>query len=139
MSEEVADIQLSVRKSNTHTLKSSLSLPPTGVLKKELAQLNNQVSQEMYGIGVKKQKVEIMGDKIVIFTEQKRIPALAILDGKYGELTLSVDAALVREFKERLKNHVEMQFGLKVRSILKDYDPGTEAACIVILLDRNLV
>ncbi|WP_245838770.1 Na-translocating system protein MpsC family protein [Marininema halotolerans] len=108
-------------------------------MKKELAQLNNQVSQEMYGIGVKKQKVEIMGDKIVIFTEQKRIPALAILDGKYDELTLSVDAALVREFKERLKSHVEMQFGLTVRSILKDYDPETEVACIVILLDRPLM
>ncbi|SFS80780.1 Uncharacterized conserved protein [Marininema halotolerans] len=139
MSEGERDIQLSVRKSNTNIGKSSPSPSTRGALKKELAQLNNQVSQEMYGIGVKKQKVEIMGDKIVIFTEQKRIPALAILDGKYDELTLSVDAALVREFKERLKSHVEMQFGLTVRSILKDYDPETEVACIVILLDRPLM
>ncbi|OYD09112.1 Na-translocating system protein MpsC family protein [Paludifilum halophilum] len=117
-------------------MKSLDVVPGGSVFKKELAQLNNQISQEMYRIGVKKQKIEILGDKIIIFTEQKRIQALTVLGEKYSELTFNVDAALVREFKIRLKDRLEEKFGLKVRTILKDYDPLSEAACIVIYLDH---
>ncbi|MGA9174575.1 MAG: Na-translocating system protein MpsC family protein [Thermoactinomyces sp.] len=101
-----------------------------------MAQVYNKISQEMYGVGVKKQKIEIIDDKIVIFSENKRIPALSVLRDKYSELTLSADAALIREYKIRLKEQLEKLLNLKVATILKDYCPETEAACVVVYLKQ---
>lgn len=118
-------------------------LPPTQRLstvdsasfKKQLCQLYNRVYQEMFGLGVRKQRVEIFKDKIVIFAQHKRVPALFALSEKYKELTHSVDAALVTEFKRRLSEEFERQFNAKVTTVLKDYDPNTEEACTVIYLN----
>jgi uncharacterized protein YbcI len=105
--------------------------------KKKLAQLYNQIEQEIIGLGTREQKIEIINNKIVIFSQNKRVPALTILGKNHPELTMSVDAALVSEFKARLKKQIETLFNLKVVTILKDYDPETESSCTVVYLEKS--
>lgn len=115
-----------------------IPFPVASSLKKDIAQLYNEINQEMFGLGVRKQRIEIMGEKIIIFGQHKRVPALAILEQNYHELTLSVDAALIAEYKHRLKEQIERVLKIKVITVLKDYDSQTEQACTIIYLDKPL-
>lgn len=106
-------------------------------LKKQLARLYNKVYQEMFGLGVRSQRVELYKDKIIIFGQHKRVPALEILGERFHELLHAVDAALVTEFKMRFKEEVEQLLEVNVLAVLKDYDPKTEVACTVIYLEDS--
>ncbi|MBB6448236.1 uncharacterized protein YbcI [Geomicrobium halophilum] len=106
--------------------------PKKTTLKKNISQLYNKVNQEMYGVGVKKQKIEILKNTVVIFSEHKRAPDLKALDHKYREITMAADAALISEFKKRLKWEIQQQMSKDVHTVLKDFDPESEFACTVI-------
>jgi Fe-S cluster biosynthesis and repair protein YggX len=101
--------EVSSRLKEGPIIKEPALLSPIHSLKRQVAQVYNKISQEMYGVGVKKQKIEIIDDKIVIF---------------------------IREYKIRLKEQLEKLLNLKVATILKDYCPETEAACVVVYLKQ---
>ncbi|MED4206402.1 Na-translocating system protein MpsC family protein [Neobacillus mesonae] len=107
-------------------------------LKKDVAQLYNRVNQEIYGVGVKKQRIEISQNKLLIFAQHKRVPALQTLSKNYQELTTSVDAALIKEYKAKFKEQIELIFGLRVITILKDYDPITEKAFTIVYFKEEV-
>jgi uncharacterized protein YbcI len=109
---------------------------PLGVLKQEIIKIYNSINQEIFGIGIKTQKIEISGDKVFIFATHKRIPALKILDEANRSLTASVDCLLMEANKKMLKEQLESALGLKVRLVLKDYDPVTEYSGTVILFEE---
>ncbi|TLS38933.1 Na-translocating system protein MpsC family protein [Pseudalkalibacillus caeni] len=104
-------------------------------LKKNLAQLYNRVNQEIYGVGVKKQRIEFIENKALIFAQHKRVQALQMLSHHFHSLTISVDSALIVEFKSMLKEQIEETLQLNVKTILKDYDPITEDACTIIYFE----
>jgi hypothetical protein len=107
----------------------------TGIdLKQEVMRVNNNVNITMFGTGLRKQRVLVMEDKIVISADHKRIPALAALDGKDRMTTRFVDVAILDEYKRRLKKELIEQIQLPVKSVLKDYDPEHELAVTVIVL-----
>ena len=107
----------------------------TGIdLKQEVMRVNNNVNITMFGTGLRKQRVLVMEDKIVISADHKRIPALAALDGKDRMTTRFVDVAILDEYKRRLKKELNEQIQLPVKSVLKDYDPEHELAVTVIVL-----
>ena len=103
-------------------------------LKQEVMRVNNNVNITMFGTGLRKQRVSIMEDKIVISADHKRIPALAALDGIDRTTTRFVDVAILDEYKRRLKKELIEQIQLPVKSVLKDYDPEHELAITVIVL-----
>lgn len=103
-------------------------------LKQEVMRVNNNVNITMFGTGLRKQRVAIMEDKIVISADHKRIPALAALDGIDRTTTRFVDVAILDEYKKRLKKELIDQIQLPVKSVLKDYDPEHELAITVIVL-----
>jgi uncharacterized protein YbcI len=109
-----------------------------GVLKQEIIKIYNSINQEIFGIGIKSQKIEISGDKVFIFATHKRISALKILDDSNRNLTSMVDYALMAANKKMLKEQLESTLGLKVRLVLKDYDPLTEYSGTVIVLEEEL-
>jgi uncharacterized protein YbcI len=109
-----------------------------GVLKQEIIKIYNSINQEIFGTGIKSQKIEISGDKVFIFATHKRIPALKILDESNRSLTASVDTLLMEANKRMLKEQIEGILGLEVRLVLKDYDPKTELSGTVILLKDSL-
>ncbi|QQK81035.1 DUF2294 family protein [Salicibibacter cibi] len=106
-------------------------------LKKDISQLYNKVNQEMYGLGVKKQKIEFLNNAVVIFSEHKRAPDLEALQHQYKELTIAADAALISEFKKRLKRDIQYHLSKDVHTVLKDFDPETEFACTVIYFKED--
>ena len=107
----------------------------TGIdLKQEIMRVSNNVNITMFGTGLRKQRVLVMEDKIVISADHKRIPALAALDGKDRMTTRFVDVAILDEYKRRLKKELIEQIQLPVKSVLKDYDPEHELAVTVIVL-----
>ncbi|TDF93251.1 Na-translocating system protein MpsC family protein [Paenibacillus piri] len=109
-----------------------------GVLKQEIIKIYNSINQEIFGTGIKSQKIEISGDKVFIFATHKRIPALKVLDESNRSLTASVDTLLMEANKRKLKEQIESTLGLEVRLVLKDYDPKTEFSGTVILLKESL-
>ncbi len=111
------------------TLTSSHFHP---TFKKDLAHLYNRINQEIYGVGVKKQRIETFDDRVIIFAQHKRVQALRMLSKNFHHLTISVDSALIAEFKSLFKVHIEEALHFEVKTILKDYDPVTEEACTII-------
>jgi hypothetical protein len=109
---------------------------PVGVLKQEIIKIYNSINQEIFGIDIKSQKIEFLGDKVLIFATHKRIPALKILDEINRSLTASVDSLLMEVNKKMLKEQLETVLGLDVRLVLKDYDPVTEYSGTVIVLGQ---
>jgi uncharacterized protein YbcI len=111
---------------------------PLGVLKQEIIKIYNSINQEIFGIGIKSQKIEIFGDKVLIFATHKRIPAMKILDESNRSLTVMVDYALLEANKRMLKQQLESTLGLKVKFVLKDYDPVTEYSGTVIVFEEEI-
>lgn len=104
-----------------------------GEFKQEIIKINNQVNEEMYGRGLDWQKIEIIGDKIIILALNRRISVLKHIDGKDSLTARLMDLALLNEFKVRFKTCFEEVFGLKVRSVLKDYDPINQLAGTIVI------
>lgn len=104
-----------------------------GEFKQEIIKLNNQINEEMYGRGLDWQKIDIIGDKIIILALNRRISVLKHIDGKDALTARLMDLALLNEFKVRFQNSFEETFGLKVRSVLKDYDPVNQLAGTIVI------
>ncbi|MFZ5648112.1 MAG: DUF2294 domain-containing protein [Bacillota bacterium] len=107
-------------------------------IKQAVARVYNSVNQEMFEIGVKRLRVDIIGSKIVILAEHRRIPGLKSLDKVNRFVTRLADVALLDENKKRLKEQLESELGIKVKTVLKDYDPEYEVAATVAVLYEPL-
>lgn len=97
--------------------------------------INNAVNQELFGIGLLWQKVELNEDRVLIFAQNRRVRALTAIDGREGLTTRLIDIALLEEYKRRFLEALKKRFALPIRALLKDYDPVEELAFSLILLD----
>jgi uncharacterized protein YbcI len=104
-----------------------------GQLKQKLAAVNNQVNTEIFGRGLRSQKVYIMENLVFIIANNQRVPALATLD-KRGLPTREIDMVLIDSYKDRLRELVQEKLGLTVLSVLKDYDPKNEISGNILIL-----
>jgi len=104
------------------------------ILKSEIVELNNQINEEMYGRSLDWQKVDISGDRIVILSLNRRITLLKQVDERDSFTSRLMDLALLNKFKLRFQEEFEMRFDLKIRTILKDYDPVNQLAGTILLL-----
>lgn len=120
------------------TARPGASSSSLGAVKQEILRLYNAVNQDMWRVGVRRQRVDVLGDQIVIVAEHERVPALAVLDAEHRPLTRMVDGALLDENKRRLREVLSEALGIPIRAVLKDYDPATQMAATVVLLDRPL-
>lgn len=107
-----------------------------GELKQIVMNENNGLNQEIFGVGLRWQKVVVLEDKILVLAENQRVPALASLDRKDPSATKAIDHALLGEFKEKMLLRLEKSLGVSLRGVLKDYDPVLELACMLIVFDR---
>lgn len=104
-----------------------------GDFKQEVIKINNQVNEEIYSRGLDWQKIDIIGDKIIIIALNRRISVLRHIDEKDAFTARLMDLALLNEFKIRFKKNFEDKFQLKIRTILKDYDPVNQLAGTIII------
>lgn len=123
-------------------MERSGNTPPQrtpGELKQEILRVYNAVNQAISGVGVSRQRVDLLEDRILILAQHQRVRALATLDSARRAITREVDVALLDEGKQRLAQEFRDKIGLPVRVVLKDYDPGTEISATVVVLDAPLV
>jgi uncharacterized protein YbcI len=106
---------------------------PFSVLKQEIIKSYNSINQEIFGIGVKSQRLEILGDKVIIFAVHKRIPAIKVLDETNRMLTIQVDRSLMEANKKLLAEQIETIVGIPIIAVLKDYDPLSENSATIII------
>lgn len=113
-------------------------MPSISALKNDIMRLNNKVNMDLYGHGIKTQKVYLVHDEVImIVADNKRISALAALDS-CGYNTSSINLVLLNLFKKRLREELQNELGLSIKSILKDYDNPTQTAITNIVLKEPL-
>jgi hypothetical protein len=114
-----------------------MTVMTAGELKQLVLRTYNAVNQQISGVGVRQQRVELHGEHMLVIAQHQRIPALAALDGTRRPLTRELDVAIVDRYKELLKAELEPLLGIGIRTILKDYDPQTQLACTLVVLERD--
>ncbi|WP_237690733.1 Na-translocating system protein MpsC family protein [Paenibacillus caui] len=109
-----------------------------GEFKQDLLRIYNTINQKLFNVGVKQQKVDFVGNKIVIISKNSRVPVLKLLDANYPLSTRQLDHLLFQLFKQEIKQALEEQFQLNIVTILKDYDTETELSGTIIFLERDV-
>jgi hypothetical protein len=109
-----------------------------GELKQRILRIYNATNQQVWGAGVRQQRVELLPEQIVIVAVHQRVPALAALDPHRRDLTRQVDTALVDHYKSVFQVALESELGLRVAAVLKDYDPQTQFSGTVVVLAEPL-
>jgi hypothetical protein len=110
-----------------------------GDFKQSIIRIYNAINQEIFETGVKRLRVDVVGNKIIIVAIHQRLAGLAALDISNRFVTRIADVALLDENKARMKTAMEKQFPeIKIRTVLKDYDPFTETAGMIIVTEQSL-
>ncbi|MCL6456590.1 MAG: DUF2294 domain-containing protein [Gorillibacterium sp.] len=104
--------------------------------KKKMSRCYNEVHKEIYGVGVTQLRIEAVADGMIMFlVKHQRVVALRALEDHYTELKQSVDSALHHEFKLRFQKKLSEEMDLPIQGVLRDYDPASEWACTLIIME----
>ncbi|WP_234414197.1 Na-translocating system protein MpsC family protein [Paenibacillus sp. CAA11] len=109
-----------------------------GEFKQDLLRIYNAINKKIFNVGVKQQKVDFVGNKIVIVSTNSRVPVLKLLDANHPLSTRQLDHLLFQVFKQEIKQVLKEQFQLNIVTILKDYDAETELSGTIIFLERDI-
>jgi uncharacterized protein YbcI len=109
-----------------------------GALKQEILKVYNEINMKIYTVGVTRQKVDFVGNKILIVTVNHRVPILKLLDDLDRTSTRNISSILSERFKAEIKETFEREFQMNIVSILKDYDVKTEYSGTIVILDRDV-
>jgi uncharacterized protein YbcI len=109
-----------------------------GSLKQEILKVYNEINMKIYTVGVTRQKVDFVGNKILIVTVNHRVPILKLLDDLDRTSTRNISSILSERFKAEIKETFEREFQMNIVSILKDYDVKTEYSGTIVILDRDV-
>jgi hypothetical protein len=109
-----------------------------GSLKQDILKVYNEINMKIYTVGVTRQKVDFVGNKILIVTVNHRVPILKLLDDLDRTSTRNISSILSERFKAEIKETFEREFQMNIVSILKDYDVKTEYSGTIVILDRDV-
>jgi len=110
----------------------------SGQFKQEILRQYNEINKRVFDAGVRQQKVDIVGNKIVIVSLNSRIPILKLVDGFDPPATCQLDRALQQYIKSEIRRLFECTFHMKVVAVLKDYDAETEHSGTIVILEHDL-
>lgn len=113
-------------------------MPNAGQLKQNILRIYNAINMQMFHIGVQRQSVDFIGNKIIVVSINSRVPALKLLEPEHPETVQQVDYLLSCRFKKRIRAELEAQLGFRIVTVFKDYDAETEFSGTTILLDRDV-
>ncbi|MEK3731256.1 MULTISPECIES: Na-translocating system protein MpsC family protein [Paenibacillus] len=109
-----------------------------GELKQDILRVYNAINKKIFNVGVKQQKVDFVGNKIIIVSRNSRVPVLKLLDENYPLSTRQLDHLLFQLLKQEIKQSFETQFKLNIITILKDYDAETEYSGTIVFLEKDV-
>ncbi|WP_245920631.1 Na-translocating system protein MpsC family protein [Melghirimyces profundicolus] len=110
----------------------------TNQFKQKLISDYNEINMQLFDVGTKEVRVNIIDNKILIMAVHRRVKAIRSIDKKNRLFTRQMDVLLIDEFKKKLCDKIKTKYGFQVVSILKDYDPLTEWSATVIVLESNV-
>jgi hypothetical protein len=110
----------------------------SGTLKQEILKVYNEINMKIYTVGITRQKVDFVGNKIIIVAVNHRVPILKQLDDLDRASSRNISGIISEHFKEEIKETFEREFQIKIVSILKDYDVKTEYSGTIVILDRDV-
>ncbi|MCL6573645.1 MAG: DUF2294 domain-containing protein [Bacillus sp. (in: Bacteria)] len=102
--------------------------------KKFIAQLYNEISKELFGVGTTFLKVIVDQNIITIHAKHRRSQRSAALEGEVPSLKQEVDFHLCLLYKKKLKQKFEEQTNWDIKVLLRDYDSATQLAFTNIVL-----
>jgi len=105
--------------------------------RKQLWDIYNGVTKDIYGNGVVELRITIDDDTMLFFARHNRVPALAALEARFGPLKQNVDYALHQEFKLRLKERLETEMNIHPLALLKDYDADYKLAVTTVVFEKK--
>lgn len=109
-----------------------------GQWKQDILKIYNEINKKLFNAGVKQQKVDFVGNKIIILSINSRIPVLKILDSHDATAGRQVNLALHEVFKREIKEAFLDEFQVNIKAVLKDYDVETEYSGTIIILEKDL-
>lgn len=107
-----------------------------GEFKQEILKINNRVNMVVFNQGLLSQRVDVLGDKVLITAVNRRVSVLSISQEMDENTTGMLDRILILRFKSLFIREVEDRLGLKVVAHLKDYDSATEISVSVSIFER---
>ncbi|MCI9216683.1 Na-translocating system protein MpsC family protein [Lachnospiraceae bacterium 42-17] len=102
--------------------------------KKQLFEIYNAVNKNIYGFGTNDVKVITIDNLIIFSAHHNRVPCLKALEKNYFTLKESVDAAIMKVFKEQLHEQLTNKMDIHPKAILRDYSADTLIVITVIVL-----
>ncbi|WP_019007463.1 Na-translocating system protein MpsC family protein [Cohnella laeviribosi] len=109
-----------------------------GQFKQDILRIYNSINKKIFNSGVKQQRVDFVGNKIVILSVNSRVPVLKLLDPINRVTTRDVDQMLFEIFKTEIKKAFQEEFHIHIVAVLKDYDLETEYSGTIVILDRDV-
>ncbi|EWH03641.1 Na-translocating system protein MpsC family protein [Halomonas sp. BC04] len=113
-------------------------MPSLGEFKQGLIKDYNDVNNRIFGIGVVRQKVDVVGDKLIIIALHKRVPSLAYLSALNSNVSELADHYLIKGFKNEFKQLLVEKYGFDVMTIFKDYDAEAELSATVVVMEKDV-
>ena len=105
--------------------------------KKHLFEIYNDINRSLYGFGTSESKIFVVDNMIIFSAQHNRVPCLMALEEKYLTLKESVDAALMKVFKDRLSRRLEEALQLRPKAVLRDYAFDSLIAITVVVLESE--
>ena len=105
--------------------------------KKQLFEIYNDVNKSVYGFGTSESKIFFVDNMIVFSAHHNRVPCLMALEDHYLTLKETVDAAIMKIFKEQLSQAMEERLGIRPKAVLRDYAYDCLVAVTVVILDNG--
>ncbi|WP_187388753.1 Na-translocating system protein MpsC family protein [Paenibacillus ihuae] len=109
-----------------------------GQWKQDILRIYNEINKRLFNAGVKQQKVDFVGNKIIILSINSRVPVLKVLDTHDAAASRGINLVLHEVFKTQIKQAFMDEFQLNIKAVLKDYDVETEYSGTIIILEKDL-
>lgn len=109
-----------------------------GQWKQDILRIYNEINKRLFNAGVKQQKVDFVGNKIIILSINSRAPVLKVLDTHDAAAGRGINLVLYEVFKAEIKQAFMDEFQLNIKAVLKDYDVETEYSGTIIILEKDL-
>lgn len=109
-----------------------------GQWKQDILRIYNEINKKLFNAGVKQQKVDFAGNKIIILSINSRVPVLKVLDTHDTAASRQINLVLHEVFKHEIKQAFLDEFQVNIKAVLKDYDVETEYSGTIIILEKDL-
>lgn len=114
-----------------------MTLVDSNETRKKLSAIYNEIAKELFGFGTTLLRVTIENQMITFQAKHRRSPRSEALEGEAPALKLEVDFRMSLLYKKKLRERLEVEMGLPLEAVLRDYDAPTQWAITNVILAES--